>query len=88
VSEPKLDVRALLFKSCEGKSYRPNVVDKRFPNKTVKVLSYVGVGRLGSGELAHLMRVESKNPGSIWMPPATKFLEEHSEILTEQTKKN
>lgn len=78
--QAKIDARIKELKTYEGKTFEPNVPNPRFPNQTIKILKYEGVGTLAGGIMTHLFRVESKNPGAIWTPPATKFLEEHHEV--------
>lgn len=70
------------LKACEGKFYRPKAGGKTYS----KVLRYDGVGTLAGGVQAHLFRVEQWNPGLIWTPQATKFLEENEEFMPEPDK--
>ena len=81
-----LAARVADLKKFEGKTFVPKNLNPRFPNQRITVLSYAGIGKLSSGESAHLFKVESKSPGNIWTPPATKFLEEHDEVKVQSAK--
>lgn len=88
VAQEALSARISELKACEGKTYIRKGSDGR---STIKVIRYEGVGALVNGQKAHLFRVEQSNPGKIWTPPATKFLEEHeeySEPVTQTDLKN
>lgn len=76
-AQKKLQDRIAELKACEGKTYIRKGSDGA---TTFKVLRYEGVGKLVSGQQAHLFRVERFNPGLIFTPPATQFLEEHEEV--------
>ena len=82
-AQAKIDARVTELKSYEGKTFKPINPNPKFPNQTIKILKYEGVGTLTGGVTAHLFRAESKNPGLIWTPPASKFLEEHNETTPE-----
>lgn len=71
--------RAAELKKFEGKFFAPNVPNPRFPNQTIEILNYAGVGVSG-GIKFHAFRVESRNPNKIWRPQATAFLSEHHEV--------
>lgn len=77
-----LNARIAELKTCEGKTYIRKGSDG---SQTIKVIRYEGIGNLANGQKAHLFRVEKKNPGSVWTPPATQFLEEHEEVPTPVT---
>src|ERR1035437_2890126 len=74
----KIAARVAELKSNEGKTFKPKCPNPRFPSQTIKVERYVGVAHG-----AHLFKVESKNPGHRWTPPATRFLDENEEITSE-----
>jgi len=82
-AQAKIDTRIAELKGYEGKTFKPINPLPQFKNQTIKILKYEGVGTLVGGVTAHLFRAESKNPGLIWTPPASKFLEEHEEITPE-----
>jgi len=82
----KTQARIAELKTFEGKTFRRK--DGVNPNQTIKIVRYEGIGTLQGGILAHLFRVESKNPGAIWTPPATQFLDEHEEIQQSETVKS
>ncbi len=76
-AQDKIAARVEELKTYEGKTFaRKDGIGKA----TFKVIRYEGIGKLLNGDLAHLFRVESKNPNSIWTPPATQFLLDHEEI--------
>lgn len=72
-------IKAEELKQFEGKFFTPNDINPRFPNQTIKVLNYAGVG-VSEGVSFHSFRVESFNPNKIWRPPATQFLADHHEV--------
>lgn len=80
----RVQQRIAELRACAGKTYAPNAPDPRFPRRTLKVLDYAGVGTITGGKTVHLLRVESFKPGAIWNPPATEFLENHTEIKGKQ----
>ena len=71
----KIAARVVELKTYEGKTFKPKNPHVQFPKQTIKVERYAGVS---NG--VYLFQVESKNPGSRWTPPATKFLDEHEEV--------
>ncbi len=79
-AQEKLAARIAELQACVGKTYKPKNADPRHPNKTVKILKYNGVGRNASGQSMHLFSAESSNPGAMWTPPATEFLNTHEEV--------
>jgi hypothetical protein len=74
----KTQARVKELKQFEGKTFVRK--DGKFPNQRITVIRYAGIATLNGGVLAHLFEVEAKNPGAIWTPPATAFLEEHEVI--------
>jgi hypothetical protein len=79
----KLQARIDELKSFEGKTFIKKGSDGK---TTFVVLKYEGIGTIRNGVQAHLFRVESRNPGSIWTPVASEFLNDYEEVqVTEQT---
>ena len=83
-AQNKINARIEELKQYVGKTFKRK--DGTYPHQTIKILRYEGLGTLAGGVIAYLYRVESKNPGGVWTPPATKFLEEHVEVAVEQPK--
>lgn len=73
----KIAARIVELKKFEGKTFVKNVNPGA---STFKIIRYEGIGKNSAGVMSHLYRVEGKNPGIIWTPAATQFLEEHHEI--------
>ena len=79
----KLEARIAELKTYEGKTFIKKGSDGK---TTFKVLRYEGIAVIRGGVQAHLFRVESRNPGSIWTPVASEFLNDYEEIqVPEQT---
>ena len=79
----KLAARVAELKGYVGKTFAPNEPNERYPNQIVKILEYVGIATVASGQSAHIFRAESKSPNMIWTPPATEFLANYHEVQTE-----
>ena len=77
----KIQARAEELKTFVGKSFKRK--DGMNPHQIITVIGYGGIGTLASGQLAHLFKVEARNPGAAWSLPATVFLGEHEEIAIE-----
>lgn len=82
-AQAKLNARTAELKQCVGKMYRQKAGGDR-PGATFKVLGYLGVKQLADGSLAHIFKVERFNPGAIYTPPASKFLEQHEELTAKE----
>jgi len=78
----KLEARIAELKTCEGKTFIKKGSDGK---TTFNVLKYEGIGTIRGGVQAHLLRVESRNPGSIWTPVASEFLNDYEEIEVKET---
>jgi hypothetical protein len=72
-----IDARAAELKTNVGKWFKPKIVDPRFPNRILKVISYDGIKNTTLSGLVHVFTVDSYNPRMSWTPPATALIEEH-----------